>query len=401
MDAPPPAAPPDGPFGRLVAALLLPAGRAQPALVATQGPLAVLEVADGGAGIVVLDEAGASAEDLRRRVDAILHAHQAGVLYLVVTGGGAEARSVLLAADREAPDLKRLGLYHLRAAVPLDHVAGRRLRVLESAAARLAAVSPLSAADATAAIARARREREETAHFAAAVGGRLPRATLVFVVACVVLHLVAAHFGRHGWEETKLRMGANSAPLVRAGEIWRLLASAFLHDNLVHLLVNMLALQSFGGFLETVIGWRRYVVLYCASALGGSLASALVGGSFLSVGASGALWGLMAAGFGLVRGRQALIPSHIAARLRQRLVVVLVLNGLLSLLPRIDLWAHAGGAIVGLAFAGARLLGPRPPAAADVPSPSEPRWVALAAAISVLAMAASLAAAIFFGRPWR
>ncbi len=86
-----------------------------------------------------------------------------------------------------------------------------------------------------------------------------------------------------------------------AGEIWRLLSHAFLHGSVVHLLVNSISLFSLGGMLERLLGWRRFLVLYTVSALAGGLASAFVGGARLSVGASGAIFGLLGATFALVR----------------------------------------------------------------------------------------------------
>lgn len=62
---------------------------------------------------------------------------------------------------------------------------------------------------------------------------------------------------------------------------------------------QLIALASFGLMLERLLGPERYIVLYGLSALGGGLASALLRGPGLAVGASGAIWGLMAAGVGL------------------------------------------------------------------------------------------------------
>ncbi len=70
-----------------------------------------------------------------------------------------------------------------------------------------------------------------------------------------------------------------------------------------------------------------------------------------SVGASGAIWGLMGATLALVLSRQRVLPRLIARGLRQRLLVVLVINVALSFLPGIDLYAHFGGGLVGFLMA--------------------------------------------------
>jgi membrane associated rhomboid family serine protease len=155
-------------------------------------------------------------------------------------------------------------------------------------------------------------------------------------------------------------------------------------------------LQSFGGFLEAVLGWRRYLVLFGASALGGSLASALISRAAFSVGASGAMWGLMLAGFALSRARDNVLPTRIARQLRQRLVMVLVINVLFSFLPGIDLYAHFGGGAIGFALVGGGLL--VPPLAG---APGESSWsLRVLALLTAAALAVSVIAALVIGRPW-
>jgi membrane associated rhomboid family serine protease len=115
----------------------------------------------------------------------------------------------------------------------------------------------------------------------------------------------------------------------------------------------MLALYSLGGFLEALLGGRRYLLVYGASAVGGGIATAIAGtlrvmmggAPSYTVGASGAIWGLMGATLALVLGRQ--MPRLIARGLRQRLLVVLAINVALSFVPGIDLYAHFGGGLVG------------------------------------------------------
>jgi membrane associated rhomboid family serine protease len=86
------------------------------------------------------------------------------------------------------------------------------------------------------------------------------------------------------------------------GEWWRLLTAAFLHANLFHLLMNMLVLWIVGGPLETVIGRGRYLGIYVVSGLAGSAGALLLSPDAITVGASGAIFGLF--GAALVAERQ-------------------------------------------------------------------------------------------------
>ncbi len=143
------------------------------------------------------------------------------------------------------------------------------------------------------------------------------------------------------------------APLITT-EPWRLLTSAFLHSQslpLVHLLFNMYALYIFGPTLEGFLGRWRFAVLYLLAAVGGNVAMVvdyqvqlLAGVSLqqaasLSLGASGAIFGLMGA---LLLMRKAMgIPF-------QQIVVVVVLNLAIGFfVPNIAWQAHLGGLIVG------------------------------------------------------
>ena len=313
----------------------------------------MLEWPDEGRGLVVLDHADSSPADFRAAVDRILRAHQAGLLFVVAVGGGVEAQAALADADREAPNQNHLGVYHLGDDGRLLRVAGRRLAPLESAAARLGRAEALTPDEVPDLIERGRRERVEAAAFAQAVSRRFPRLTFGIIAICFLAFAFLDGSGVQG-QTVKVWLSDGSREVWR-GEIWRVFTYAFLHQGITHLLVNMFALYSLGSFLEALLGGRRYLTVYCASAVGGGIATAVAGGLRVAlggppsytVGASGAIWGLMGATLALVLSRRRVLPRLIARGLRQRLLVVLVINVALSFVPGIDLYAHFGGGLVG------------------------------------------------------
>jgi rhomboid protease GluP len=398
--------PAEGPQGRLLAAVLAVAEqRGTTALaVAMQPPVAVVSLPEEQAGVALLERGQLGAEALRDRLERLLSGHEAGLLFVVLVGGDAAADGpVLQAADRKAPDPRKLGLYQLDDQGRLAHVCGRRLGLLAAAARLYPKAVPLMGEQIAAGAERARQAHEEAFAYSQALNKRPRHATRILAGACIGYFLLWMVWRRVD-PLAVFYMGANSAPLVRAGQFWRLLSHAFLHANELHLIVNMVGLISFGGFLERVFGWRRYLLLYGVSALAGGVASALIGGVELSVGASGAIWGLMGAGLGLVLGRQRLLPGLMRRRLRPQLLGLLALNVGLTLLPifvpsvHIDYLAHLGGGLLGFALVASGWLIRGLPAADGA---SEPVVFRLGALLMAASLALSLAVALASGKPWK
>jgi membrane associated rhomboid family serine protease len=373
-------------FGRLLAALLMPAsGESDVLLAGYQPPIALIELGGDAPPMVLLDVAGATPDEVALRGERIVAA-QGRRLLLVVAGGGADYRAVLPEVGRKEQESRLLSMYHLDGEGKLERVGGPRVPALEKAAASVLTRAPLAMADVAALIARGQKEREAAANFSAQLRGRRPWATIALVATCVLIHLLLP--GLKSWAKI-------SGELLREGQVWRLLSAAFVHADNIHLLMNMMGLWSFGGFLEPVLGWRRYLVLYGASALVGALASATFGSQIGSVGASGALWGLMVAGFALMRAGKTIFPVRIASRLRQQLVGIVAVNAILSFIPGIDKFAHFGGGVAGglLVLSGA--LVPRTLGAVG----DEPWWIRVLAPLTALLMASSLVAALLAARP--
>jgi membrane associated rhomboid family serine protease len=139
------------------------------------------------------------------------------------------------------------------------------------------------------------------------VGDRAPATivTTVLIAVNVVVFLAEIALGS-SWDTTSGRIfneGALFGPFVADGEWYRLITSAFLHAGPIHLLFNMLALWWFGRPLESYLGSARYLGLYFVSALAGAAGALLLSPTTPTVGASGAVFGILGAGLVLERRR--------------------------------------------------------------------------------------------------
>ncbi len=145
------------------------------------------------------------------------------------------------------------------------------------------------------------------------------------------------------------RGGALFGPDVAAGDWWRIVSSAFLHAGVVHLGFNMVALWILGSRFEAYIGPLRFGLIYAASVLWGAAGALLLSPNALTVGASGGVFGLMAAIFVLERQRGVTILGDAGLFLGINLVITFAL-------PGISIGGHLGG-ILGGAMAALALSG--------------------------------------------
>jgi len=168
------------------------------------------------------------------------------------------------------------------------------------------------------------------------------------LIAINVIAFVAAVAGGGGLSRgggTAYVYGALFGPSVAAGDWWRILTAGFLHAGPLHILLNMYFLWFLGTMLEPAIGKLRFGLIYFVSLVGGSLGALLVSPDAVTVGASGAVFGLMGAGILVMRAR-GIDP------MRSGLGVTLLLNlGISFLIPNISIGGHIGGLIAGGAVA--------------------------------------------------
>jgi membrane associated rhomboid family serine protease len=146
---------------------------------------------------------------------------------------------------------------------------------------------------------------------------------------------------------------AGHAPVAVAdGEYYRLLTSMFLHAGILHLLLNMWALWVLGRPLEGVLGPLRFLGIYLLSGLGGTVAAFVFSPEVPTVGASGAIYGLFAAYFLVLRrlGRDA-----------SAILPVIIINIIFTLTfsEYISVAGHFGGLITGAAVTAAMVYAPR------------------------------------------
>lgn len=155
--------------------------------------------------------------------------------------------------------------------------------------------------------------------------------------------------------DTVLSYGAKVNAALAAGEVWRLITPVFLHANLLHIGVNMYSLWAIGPAVERFFGQARFLTVYLLSGISGVLLS-LVMSPNPSVGASGAIFGLLGALATFLYLHRATFGQLGRAQLRQ-LVFVALINLGLGLTPGIDNWGHVGGLVAGVGLAW--FIGPR------------------------------------------
>ena len=149
-------------------------------------------------------------------------------------------------------------------------------------------------------------------------------------------------------DETMVAMGAIVPGLVQRGELWRLIASMFLHGGWLHWLANSWALYQLGTLYEVLFGSKRFALIYFSTGIIAGLASSMYNHG-PAVGASGAIFGILGAFIFSVRRSPVYRHQPWTRGLIGQLVFWIVVNIAIGYsLPFIDNVAHMGGLISGL-----------------------------------------------------
>lgn len=168
--------------------------------------------------------------------------------------------------------------------------------------------------------------------------------TKIIIALCFIAFLAMYIFGNGSNDaQTLVDFGANYSELVKQGQVYRLITSAFLHVGLIHLLVNMYSLFVVGSQVENFLGKWKFLVIYLISAISGSLLSCLFT-TTISAGASGAIFGLLGSllYFGLH------YRLYLGNSLKNQIIPIIILNLFIGfILPGIDNSAHIGGLVGG------------------------------------------------------
>ncbi len=174
--------------------------------------------------------------------------------------------------------------------------------------------------------------------------------TNLIILACIIMFIIECVMDGAGvlldgvTTKTAILLGANIRYYLQIGEIWRLITAAFLHVDLMHLVLNMYSLHIIGRQIETFIGKAKFLAVYVISAITGCLLSA-VASTTASVGASGAIFGLM--GSLLYFGYH--YRTYLGNVVKTQILPIIALNLLIGFASTgIDNFAHIGGLVGGL-----------------------------------------------------
>ena len=171
--------------------------------------------------------------------------------------------------------------------------------------------------------------------------GALCTKTLVAINVLIYLITAAQGGGLNAPGGKLFRNWELFGPAVANGDWWRLFTSAFLHASLIHIGFNMYFLWFVGSAVEQALGRGRFLLIYVVSALAGSAGALVLTPRIPTVGASGALFGLLGAALILERQRNYVLGGSAMA--------LIVINLILSVtLSNISIGGHIGGLIGGV-----------------------------------------------------
>lgn len=185
-----------------------------------------------------------------------------------------------------------------------------------------------------------------------------PNATIALIGLCSLAFLIElCRFGIDPTATQLLSMGGDCGLLsINDGQVWRLITGCFLHCGIIHFSLNMFCLWSLGRMLEKMSGTSDFLKIYFISAIGGSVLSALLTPDVVSVGASGAIFGLVGGMIAYVPAfaRRFSVPKHLVGTFIKSNVAFVLINFCYAARANrhmdnpIDVFAHIGGLVAGL-----------------------------------------------------
>ena len=195
--------------------------------------------------------------------------------------------------------------------------------------------------------------QRQTISFSLIQGKPIVTYMLIGITAMVYL-LQALSKYKYG-RDYPMAYGAKISPYITYyHQYWRLITPIFLHGSIMHILFNMYALFTLGPSLEHYYGHWNFLRFYLITGFGGNVLSHIAAPKTVSVGASTALFGLIAAQAMFIYKNRAILRNYKSAL--QNIGLVIVMNLALGMKGGIDNWGHLGGLLTGLLLAW--LIGP-------------------------------------------
>lgn len=171
------------------------------------------------------------------------------------------------------------------------------------------------------------------------------KVTFSFLLIMIVYFIFLTIKGGSQDPETLLIYGAFYPPIIVAlKQYYRFITSIFIHIGIFHLYFNSYALYIFGPQIERLMGWKKYIVFFLLTGIGGNLLTFFFNFNSLSAGASGSLFGIFGAFLYLiVKHEDWVVPSA-----KKYIIKLLLINLLITfVVPSISITAHLGGLVIG------------------------------------------------------
>lgn len=171
---------------------------------------------------------------------------------------------------------------------------------------------------------------------------KFPMITYILIAINIMFFIIPVLFGEY---ENVYYLLCNHGPSIRNGQYYRLFTNMFIHGGILHLAVNCYSLYVIGTQMESFLGKIKFLIIYLVSGLSGSLLSMAIMGNVFSVGASGAIFGLL--GAMLYFGYHYRV--YLGNVIRSQIIPIVIANLAIGfMVPRIDNAAHIGGLIGGV-----------------------------------------------------
>jgi len=172
---------------------------------------------------------------------------------------------------------------------------------------------------------------------------------VVVYAICVVFGYLTGEGGLVDFSPRLLAaLGANFGPYTLDGQWWRIFTCMWMHGGLIHIGSNMYCFWQFGRIAERIFGRSRYLAIYVITGLAASITSVAWHPMIVSIGASGAIFGVAGALFVPFYRKSLRLPPPVMHSMMRSIGLFIVINLIISAsLPFIDMSAHVGGLVVG------------------------------------------------------